>query len=241
MTTNNTTNNNTITLKEVETTARQCTLATLKRIYSASAEQKIYQLYLGLIKDFNTLDNGKQDNISDGYDLFLVAYSYLLEQYNNNKSFNDIITISLKNGNTKNLTVFQNACRLVRQEIYKHSDNNKSNYLYINDFSQVDEDGNIEQFSDTCDRLIRVNKYYDIDNYEDYNTTTEMLQNITTTKRDRDILHKRLQGLSITEIADIYGIKKCTVSNILIRIQNKTKEQYPKLVKLFKEYNCSKK
>ena len=235
MTTNNTTNNNTITLKEVETTARQCTLATLKRIYSASAEQKIYQLYLGLIKDFNTLDNGKQDNITDGYDLFLTAYSYLLEQYNDNKSFDDIITISLKNGNTKELTIFQNACRLVRQEIYKHSDNNKSNYLYINDFSQVDEDGNIEQFTDTCDRLIRVNKYYDIDNYEDYNTTTEMLQNITLTKRDRDILHKRLQGVSVSKIAEIYGINQTTVSHILIRIQKATANKYPDKIRQFKE------
>lgn len=229
------TNNNTITLKEVETTARQATLATLKRIYSASAEQKIYNLYIGLIQDFNTLDNGKQDNITDGYDLFLTAYSYLLEQYNNNKSFDDIIKISLKSGKTKDLTVFQNACRLVRQEIYKHSDNNKSNYLYINDFSQVDEDGNIEQFADTCDRLIRVNKYYDIDNYEDYNTTTEMLQNITLGKRDRDILNKRLQGVNVSDIADSYGVSHQAISKALARIQQATADKYPEKIRQFKE------
>lgn len=234
MTTNNKTNN-TITLKEVETTARQCTLATLKRIYSASGEQKIYQLYIGLIQDFNTIDNGKQDNISEGYDLFLVAYSYLLEQYNNNKSFNDIITISLKSGKTKALTVFQNACRLIRQEIYKHSDNNKSNYLYINDFSQVDDDGNIEQFTDTYDRLIRINKYYDINNYEDYNTITEMLQNITLGKRDRDILNKRLQGVSVSDIADIYGVSHQAVSKALARIQKTTADKYPEKIRQFKE------
>lgn len=230
-----TNNNNTITLKEVETTARQCTLATLKRIYSASAEQKIYNLYIGLIQDFNTLDNGKQDNITDGYDLFLTAYSYLLEQYNNNKSFDDIITISLKSGKTKDLTVFQNACRLVRQEIYKHSDNNKSNYLYINDFSQVDEDGNIEQFADTCDRLIRVNKYYDIDNYEDYNTITEMLQNITLGKRDRDILNKRLQGVSVSDIANIYGVSHQAISKALTRIQKATEDKYTEKIRQFKK------
>lgn len=224
-----------ITLKEVETTARQCTLATLKRIYAASGEQKIYNLYIGLIQDFNTLDNGKQDNISDGYDLFLTAYSYLLEQYNNNKSFDDIITISLKSGKTKDLTVFQNACKLVRQEIYKHSDNNKSNYLYINDFSQVDEDGNIEQFTDTCDRLIRVNKYYDIDNYEDYNTTIEILQNITLGKRDRDILNKRLQGVSVSDISDIYGVSHQAVSKALARIQKATADKYPEKIRQFKE------
>ncbi|MBQ1998768.1 MAG: hypothetical protein II220_04710 [Spirochaetales bacterium] len=228
------TNNNTITLKEVETTARQAALATLKRIYCASGEQKIYQLYLGLIQDFNTIDNNKTNNITDGYDLFLTAYSYLLEQYNNNKSMDDIITISLKNGTTKDLTVFQNACRLVRQEIYKHSDNNKSNYLYINDFSQVDEDGNIEQFADTCDRLIRVNKYYNIDNYEDYNTTTEMLQNITLSKRDRDILNKRLQGVSVSEIADIYGVSHQAISKALARIQKATADKYPEKIRQFK-------
>lgn len=223
------------TLKEVETTARQCTLATLKRIYSASAEPKIYNLYVGLIKDFNTLDNGKQDNISEGYDLFLTAYSYLFEQYKNNKSFNDIITISLKNGKTKDLTVFQNACRLVRQEIYRHSDNNKSNYLYIYDFSQVDENGNVEQFTDTCDRLIRVNKYYDINNYEDYDITMEMLQNITLGKRDRDILNKRLQGVSVSDIANIYGISHQAVSKTLSRIQKATADKYPEKIRQFKE------
>lgn len=232
----NTTNkNNKITLQEVETTARQCTLATLKRIYSASAEAKIHQLYIGLIQDFNTIDNNKQDNISDGYDLFLIAYSYLLEQYNSNKSFDDIITITLKSGKTKDLTIFQNACRLVRQEIYKHSDNNKSNYLYISDFSQVDEDGNTEQFTDTCDRLIRINKYYDISNYEDYNTTTEILQNITLSKRDRDILHKRLQGVSVSTIADIYGVSHQAISKALARIQKATADKYPEKIRQFKE------
>lgn len=109
------------------------------------------------------------------------------------------------------------------------------NYLYINDFSQVDEDGNIEQFADTCDRLIRVNKYYDIDNYEDYNTTTEMLQNITLGKRDRDILNKRLQGVSVSDIADIYGVSHQAISKALARIQKATADKYPEKIRQFKE------
>ena len=123
----------------------------------------------------------------------------------------------------------------MRQEIYKHSDNNKSNYLYINDFSQMDDDGNIELFSDTCDRLIRVNKYYDVDNYEDYNTTMEMLKNITLGKRDRDILNKRLQGVSVSDIANVYGISHQAVSKALTRIQKATAEKYPEKIRQFKE------
>ena len=102
-------------------------------------------------------------------------------------------------------------------------------------YEYVDDDGNIEQFADTCDRLIRVNKYYDIDNYEDYNTTTEMLQNITLGKRDRDILNKRLQGVSVSDIADIYGVSQQAISKALARIQKATADKYPEKIRQFKE------
>jgi len=236
MNTNTNTNNtaNTITAQDVERAARQATLATLKRIYAASGEKRILDLYFGLVGDFNTFDNGKPDTISDGYDLFAVAYSFLWEQYANGASFDDPITITLKSGKVKTLTVFQGACRAVRSEVYKHSDANKSNFLYINDFSATDDVGNTETFGETCDRLIRVNKYYDLPTYEDYTTTTEMLTALNLTGRDRDIINKRLQGISVSKIAEKYGVSQQAISKALARIQATATEKFPEKVRRFK-------
>ena len=62
-----------------------------------------------------------------------------------------------------------------------------------------------------------------------------MLQNITLGKRDRDILNKRLQGVSVSDIADIYGVSQQAISKALARIQKATADKYPEKIRQFKE------
>lgn len=70
---------------------------------------------------------------------------------------------------------------------------------------------------------VRVTKYYDIDNIADYQYTMNMLAAISDrlTTRQAEILHYRMQGYGVQEIANKLGVDKSTITHTMDRIRNK--------------------
>lgn len=86
--------------------------------------------------------------------------------------------------------------------------------VYVDDLI-TNDDGEI---IDTA--YVRVTKYYDIDSIVAYNYTMGMLQRLSRnlTTRQAEILHLRMQGYSVQEIADKLGVHKSTISHTMDRI-----------------------
>ena len=232
MTKNTNTNNK---ILQVEEDAKKAVCSTLNKIFSCTGNKDMEKMKSNFLNDLSIIDNNKMDNISDAYDLYIIAYTYLYDCYiNKNLTNDDIISIPLKNGNIKELKPIQYACRLVRQEIYKHSTQNPSSYLYINDFSQINSDGEQETSEQVTERLLRVNKYYDIDNYNDYVTINDIINNLKLTEREKAVFNLKMQGLGNTQVIERLNITKQNCTNVLFRIQEKIKALYPELLRQFK-------
>ena len=233
--------------KEIDELAKIATFGTLKRIYSGgatketkngtttnkgSADNKIRKLRYQLNQDFSTLDNNLDNNITDAYDCYLVAFEYLWQQIVVNQLNKDSeITIILKNGTEKTRTIQQWASSKVRQYIYSNKSletNNK--FYYLEDITKTDNEGNKELDKE----YIKVNKYYDLPTIEDLNTYNDLVSSLNLTDRQKTILHYRMQGLSINDIADKLNVRHNTVSTQLIRIQDKIKMLKPEMLRQFK-------
>lgn len=183
--------------------------------------------------------------ISDAYDLVTVAYSYLYDRIAvQGMSAQDTETRTLKNGTTKERTVYQWACVEVRKAIYaEKSIESNGKYSYIEDMAQ---DG--ETSDNALDReYIRMGKYYDMggtiqeggmsgtytaDNGT-YETAQSMLAALNLTKRQELIIKYRLQGLGVTAIADKLDVSKAAISKTLSQIQAKVTMTFPELVRAF--------
>lgn len=223
--------------------AMQASISTLKRIYSVSADSKVFEMLNGLYADQKYIFNeekvtGKDAyTVSDGYDCFMVAYSYLLEQINNGLMFDDDVTEILKSGKEKTRTVFQWSCVRVREHIYKHGQVDYKR-LYVDNYQQVDKDGETETDNDTFDRLyMRIGKYYDMSSFEDVDSYNSFIKSIAEklTDRQKTILHYRMQGFSVSAIADKLKVSQPAISKSLLLIQKTIKTDFPEMVNGFKE------
>ena len=223
--------------------AMQATFSTLKRIAASTDDNKVREMLNCLYADLMKIDNREiVYNVSDGYDCFLVAYSFLWEKIAvQGKNINDIEIHILKSGKEKKRTIFQWACVAVRQYIYKHGQTDFKT-CYIEDLRKTNEDGETETTSEIIDRVsyIKVNRYYDIDNMRDYIVTDNMLAKLNLTPRQETILHYRMQGFSIVEIADKLKVSHQAISKQLGKIQDEVSEKFPETVRGFKEKRMKK-
>ena len=223
--------------------AMQATISTLKRISASTDDSKVREMLNGLYADLIKIDNKEiVYNVSDGYDCFLVAYSFLWEKIAvQGKSVNDIEIHILKSGKEKERTIFQWACVAVRQYIYKHGQTDFKT-KYIEDLRQTNEDGETETTTDILDRVtyLKVNRYYDIDNMRDYIVTDNMLAKLNLTPRQETIIHYRMQGFSVVEIADKLKVSHQAISKQLTKIQDEVSKQFPETVRGFKEKRLKK-
>ena len=216
--------------------AMLATIGTLKRIESATADPKITEMLRGLRTDRQKINNTVlyDYSVSDGYDCFLVAYEYLLEQYNKGNDVDTVIIKVLKSGKEKSRTVLQWACVAVREYIYKHG---QTDYKRAYVDRQIDKDGNTETEAEAIDRLYyQVGRYYDIENEKDYviqSAMVELLQGLTD--RQKLILHYRRQGKSTVQIAEKLGVSQQSISKHLAKIQAVITEKMPETVRGFKE------
>lgn len=223
--------------------AMQATISTLKRISASTDDSKVREMLNGLYADLMKIDNREiVYNVSDGYDCFLVAYSFLWDKIAvQGKSVDDIEMHILKSGKEKERTIFQWSCVAVRQYIYKHGQTDFKT-CYIEDLRKTNEDGETETTSEILDRVtyLKVNRYYDIENMRDYIVTDNMLSKLNLTPRQETILHYRMQGFSIVDIADKLKVSHQAVSKQLLKIQDEVSEKFPETVRGFKEKRMKK-
>jgi RNA polymerase sigma factor (sigma-70 family) len=228
-------------------TAYNVAIGTLKRIESATGDEKVLQMLNGLRADKNKINNPvfavseAQTGyfVSDGYDCFLVAYEYLLDQTAQGKELDTVIAKKLKSGKEKERTVLQWACVAVREYIYRHG---QTDYKRAYVDRAENKDGEKETEAEAMDRAYyQVGRYYDIENEKDYvvqENIMAVLENCT--ERQKLIVHYRRQGKSVTEIAEKLGVSQQAISKQLAKIQGIIAEAFPETVRGFKEKRTAK-
>lgn len=102
---------------------------------------------------------------------------------------------------------------------------------YIEDMAHTDDGMEVSD-----PEYIKVTRYYDIHDWADYAVTMDMLEQIRPLLRERAalILDYRMQGLSVTAIADKLGVSQQAVSAQLKRIQDKAITLWPDETRAFK-------
>jgi predicted XRE-type DNA-binding protein len=240
--------------------AVKATAGTLKRVYDASGNDTIRVLRSGLQSDIHHSTNStyiSDSNIADQYvisdasDLLMIAYTFLYQKIVvEGMNAQDTEVRVLKNGKEKVRTVFQWACIEVRKAIYaEKAIENSGKYAYIEDLRSDDESS-----VNALDRhYIRLKKYYDLGsevtssnpkssmdgvytaNFDDNQSTEEMVAALCLTDRQKLILHYRMQGLSVTQIAEKLKVSKPAISKTMAQIQAKVKEHFPESIRAFKK------
>ena len=245
-------NDGKITLENMQVWASKIAHSVYREVYGSTGDNKIYEMYVSQFKDSYNIDNyivdvkkipngqnNKSITISDSYDGVQVACAYLYEMYLNGVTDlfeKDTVTLILKSGKEKKVTLFQGGCRAVRQYIYKHGQTDYKK-MYIEDFNKEDKDGNAINCYDELHNKMQVSHYYDISNYEEYENIQELqniLYSLNLTDRQLLILHYRRQGFSISKIADKLQVKHNTISGHLATIQHKLLQKYPQYKSMVK-------
>jgi hypothetical protein len=227
------------THNHIDELARKATSGTLKRIYTATGNKRILDLMRDLQADFANLDNGLDNTVSDAYDIYLCAYEYLhymiiCKGYGEQTT----LAVTLKGGKEKTRTVYQWACVAARKYIYSNKaiDSN-GKYVYIEDMGGDDEDGN-----NALDReYIRMGKYDGIEDYSTYDTYKELRQSLRLTDRQDSILTMRMQGMSVTVIADKLQVSQQAISKQLTVMQERIQELCPDTTRAFRGKRSSSK
>ena len=218
----------------------------LKKVHSSTADDMIEKLLNGIREDERSIYNLALSDyiISDGYDIYQEAYSYLLAM--NNAGYwqlfkDEDITITMMKGKQKKVTLAQGVGYHTRNYIYKwgQSDFKKT---YIEDYSQDDGEGNELNCYDTISNMVEVTRLYDISNYEEleeYKSIDEVVKKHCT-ERQKLIYHYRKQGYSVGEISKKLGVSSQAISKHLGKIQEIVTEHFPEKVRAFKEKRTAK-
>lgn len=229
---------------EIADFAMKASISTLKAIFYSTNDPKVGEMFVGLLQDSQKINNNNimDYTVSDGYDCFLVAYSFLLNEYNNGNTVDTLETRQRAKTGYHNIdgkkvyctpikiaSKFYWMCSELRKYIYN---NGQTDYKRMYVECKKDKDGNTESVDEATDRMLyQVGKYYDIDNergvvvYENLLKACEGL-----TARQKLILHYRLQGKGTNEIAEILKVKHNTISSHLKAIQEKIRKAYPEAV-----------
>lgn len=223
----------------LETLALKATFTTLKTAHMKTSSIDIERLQTSLKVDLAMLNAGNINYVlSPAYDLYHTAYCYLYESIVID-GYNENSVIGFKKDKNKNddlekpITVFVQACREVRNYINKQK-NQFSNITntYIQDL-KTNESGEIIEGD-----FLKVTKYYDITNLQEFTEFSELYEDIKARlKNDRtlSILHMRLKGMSVNDIAKKLQVSHQAISKHLIKIQDIVKEIKPTKVKRFIE------
>lgn len=123
------------------------------------------------------------------------------------------------------------AYKAVHKAIYAAAVRPALRDTYIEDMAHTDDGMEI-----TDPEYIKVTRYYDVHDWADYAVTMDMLEQIRPLLRERAalILDYRMQGLSVTAIADKLGVSQQAVSAQLKRIQDKAITLWPDETRAFK-------
>lgn len=123
------------------------------------------------------------------------------------------------------------AYKAVHKAIYAAAVRPALRDTYIEDMAHTDDGMEVSD-----PEYIKVTRYYDVHNWADYAVTMDMLDQIRPLLRERAalILNYRMQGLSVTAIADRLGVVPSAVSHMLKRIQDQAITLWPEETRAFK-------
>ena len=123
------------------------------------------------------------------------------------------------------------AYKAVHKAIYAAAVRPALRDIYIEDLAHTDDGMEISD-----PEYIKVTRYYDVHDWADYTVTMDMLGQIrpTISKRANIVLNYRMQGLSVTTIADKLGVVPSAVSHMLKRIQEQAITLWPDEIRAFK-------
>ena len=123
------------------------------------------------------------------------------------------------------------AYKAVHKAIYAAAVRPALRDTYIEDMAHTDDGMEVSD-----PEYIKVTRYYDVHDWADYAVTMDMLGQIRPLLRERAalILNYRMQGLSVTAIADRLGVMPSAVSHTLKRIQDKAVTLWPDETRAFK-------
>ena len=128
-------------------------------------------------------------------------------------------------------TVRKAAYKAVHKAIYAAAVRPALRDTYIEDMAHTDDGMEVSD-----PEYIKVTRYYDVHDWTDYAVTMDMLEQIRPLLRERAalILNYRMQGLSVTAIAERLGVMPSAVSHTLKRIQDKAVTLWPDETRAFK-------
>lgn len=196
------TNTDTITADTLQQMANAITIRALKTNLAKSGNKMIENLLFDAI---NFAHNPTTANGGEGASLIQETALYLW-QYNG-KELTDTTEDGQTDKDGEPITILRGAFRNIRALIYGH-EQRLYKQVYLTDY----ENDNGE---------IAVPFMWDMPTYTDYITATEIITALDLTENQRYILNKRLQGLSLQEIADTKKTSKQAVANTLAKIGKK--------------------
>lgn len=123
------------------------------------------------------------------------------------------------------------AYKAVHKAIYAAAVRPALRDIYIEDMAHTDDGMEVSD-----PEYIKVTRYYDVHNWADYAVTMDMLDQIRPLLKDKQkaVLHYRLQGMSVTTIAERLGVTQQAVSDTLKRIRIKATTLWPDETRAFK-------
>ena len=123
------------------------------------------------------------------------------------------------------------AYKAVHKAIYAAAVRPALRDTYIEDMEHTDDGMEVSD-----PEYIKVTRYYDVHNWADYMITADMLEQIRPLLKDKQkaVLHYRLQGMSVTAIAERLGVTQQAVSDTLKRIRIKAATLWPDETRAFK-------
>lgn len=123
------------------------------------------------------------------------------------------------------------AYKAVHKAIYAAAVRPALRDTYIEDMAHTDDGMEVSD-----PEYIKVTRYYDVHDWADYAVTMDMLDQIKPLLKDKQkaVLHYRLQGMSVTAIAERLGVTQQAVSDTLKRIRIKATTLWPDETRTFK-------
>lgn len=123
------------------------------------------------------------------------------------------------------------AYKAVHKAIYAAAVRPALRDTYIEDMAHTDDGMEVSD-----PEYIKVTRYYDVHDWADYMITTDMLEQIRPLLKDKQkaVLHYRLQGMSVTAIAERLGVTQQAISDTLKRIRVKAITLWPDETRAFK-------
>ena len=123
------------------------------------------------------------------------------------------------------------AYKAVHKAIYAAAVRPALRDIYIEDMAHTDDGMEVSD-----PEYIKVTRYYDVHDWADYMITADMLKQIKPLLKDKQkaVLHYRLQGMSVTTIAERLGVTQQAVSDTLKRIRIKATTLWPDETRAFK-------